>query len=118
MQKAFVKYGIDKFKLYIYEYFTYESKIISHKSLTELETSYILKFDFNTLYNFSSMAHNNQGYKHTEESKLKISKPGSKNPMYGKSHTENTKAKMSEKKNKYILGVGIFDLKGNLILKF
>lgn len=38
--------------------------------------------------------------------------------MYGKSHTENTKAKMSEKKNKYILGVGIFDLKGNLILKF
>ena len=48
------------------------------------------------------MAHNNQGYKHTEESKLKISKPGSKNPMYGKSHTENTKAKMSEKKNKYI----------------
>jgi len=118
MQKAFVKYGIDKFKLYIYEYFTYESKIISHKSLTELETSYISKFDFNTLYNFSLIAHNNLGYKHTEESKLKISKPGSKNPMYGKSHTENTKAIMSENKNKYNLGVGIFDLNGNLILKF
>ncbi|CCC14795.1 hypothetical protein SMACR_12679 [Sordaria macrospora] len=73
LQKAFVKYGLDKFKLYIYEYFTYESKIISHKSLTELppprgppqlccgvfrgggsETSYISKFDFDTLYNFSS----------------------------------------------------------------
>jgi group I intron endonuclease len=52
------------------------------------------------------------------ESKLKISKPGSKNPMYGIKHTEDTKAKMSEKKNKYILGVGIFDLNGNLISKF
>ena len=39
LQKAFVKYGLDKFKLYIYEYFTYESKIISHKSLTELPPS-------------------------------------------------------------------------------
>ena len=83
-QKAFIKYGIDKFKLYIYEYFTYESKIISHKLLTELETSYISKFYFNTLSNFSPIAYNNSGYKHTEESKLKISKPGSKNPMYGR----------------------------------
>ena len=41
LQKAFVKYGLDKFKICIYEYFTYESKIISHKSLTELETSYL-----------------------------------------------------------------------------
>jgi predicted GIY-YIG superfamily endonuclease len=118
LQKAFVKYGLDKFKLYIYEYFTYESKIISHKSLTELETSYISKFDFYTLYNFSPIAHNNLGYKHTDESKLKISKPGNLNPMYGKTHREDTKAKMSEMKNKYTSGVGIFDLKGNLISKF
>jgi len=41
LQKAFIKYGFDMFKIYIYEYFTYESRIISHKSLTELETSYI-----------------------------------------------------------------------------
>lgn len=118
LQKAFVKYGLGKFKLYIYEYFTYESKIISHKSLTELETSYISKFDFDTLYNFSLIAHNNLGYKHTDESKLKISKPGNLNPMYGKIHSEDTKAKMSESKNKYILGVGIFDLEGNLISKY
>ena len=38
--------------------------------------------------------------------------------MYGKSHSEETKAIMSEKKNKYPLGVGIFDLEGNLISKF
>lgn len=31
LQKAFVKYCLNKFKIYIYEYFTYESKIISHK---------------------------------------------------------------------------------------
>ncbi len=100
-----------------FKYFTYESKIVSHKSLTELETSYISKFDFDTLYNFSPIAHNNLGYKHTDESKLKISKPGNLNPMYGKTHSEDTKAKMSERKNKYSFGVGIFDLDGDLISK-
>ena len=118
LQKAFVKYGLDKFKLYIYEYFTYESKIISHKSLTELETSYLSKFKLETLYNFSLIAHNNLGYKHTNESKLKISKPGDLNPMFGKIHSEETKDMMRKRKNKYPLGVGIFDLQGNLISKF
>ena len=36
----------------------------------------------------------------------------------GKKHSEATKASMSEKKNKYPLGVGIYDLEDNLILKF
>jgi len=106
--------------LCIYEYLTYAcfaGKIISHKSLTELETSYISKFNFNSLYNFSPIAHNNLGYKHTDEAKLKISKPGKLNPMHEKSHSEETKAKISERMNKYPLGVGIFDLKGNLISK-
>lgn len=133
LQKAFAKYGYENFKICIFEYFTYESRIVSHKSLSMLETSYLSKFSFKTLYNFSVIAHNNLGYKHTscaarsacwtappglEETKLKISKPGKKNPMFGKSHNENTKAMMSEKKNKYPLGVGIFDLGGNLISKF
>jgi len=118
LQKAFIKYGFDKFKIYIYEYFTYQSKIISHKSLTELETSYIAKFSLATLYNFTSIAHNNLGYKHTDESKLKISKPGVLNPMYGRTHSEEAKALMSVRKNKYGLGVGIFDLDGNLLSKF
>ena len=38
--------------------------------------------------------------------------------MFGKKHSETTRAVMSEKKNKYPLGVGIFDLEGNLISKF
>lgn len=83
------------------------------------------------------------GYKHTEEAKLKmkdwykdknnhpmfgkthreetlplISKPGKLNPMFGKKHSELTKIKMSEKKNKYPNGIGIYDLNDNLILKF
>jgi len=36
----------------------------------------------------------------------------------GKKHSESTKAIMSAKKNKYSLGVGIYDLEDNLISKF
>jgi group I intron endonuclease len=58
------------------------------------------------------------GKTHTEEALGLISKPGELNPMFGKKHSEATKASMSEKKNKYPLGVGIYDLEDNLILKF
>ena len=143
LQNAFAKYGLDKFKFCIYEYFTYESKIVSSKGLTDLETSYISKFKFDTFYNFKATATSSLGYKHTEQARLKmieyykdksnqpmfgqthskeaialISKPGELNPMFGKKHNETTKAIMSNKKNKYPLGVGIFDLDGNLISKF
>ena len=76
------------------------------------------KFKLESLYNFSLIAHNNLGYKHTDESKLKISKPGDLNPMFGKKHSEETKDMMRKRKNKYLLGVAIFDLQGNLISKF
>ena len=71
LQKAFTKYGLDKFNFIIYEYFTYKSKIISNKALTDLETSYIIKFDFNKLYNFKATATSFLGYKHTEEARLR-----------------------------------------------
>ena len=143
LQKAFVKYGLDRFNFCVFEYFTYESKIISHKALTDLETRYISRFNFDSLYNFKATATSSLGYKHTEEARLKmvdyykckinhpmfgkthteealalISKPGELNLMFGKKHSEATKAAMSEKKNKYPLGVGIYDLDNNLILKF
>lgn len=35
-----------------------------------------------------------------------------------KRHSESTKAIMSDNKNKYSLGVGIYDLEDNLIYKF
>ncbi|GAA5114506.1 hypothetical protein GCM10023339_20310 [Alloalcanivorax gelatiniphagus] len=53
-----------------------------------------------------------------DEAKLKISKPGKLNPMYGKSHSDETKVNMSVLKKKYPLGVGIFYLQGNLVAKF
>ena len=38
--------------------------------------------------------------------------------MFGKKHSETSKAIMSDKKNKYSLGVGIYDLDNTLISKF
>ena len=49
-----------------------ESKIISNKALTDLETSYINRFNFDNLYNFKAIATSSLGYKHTEEARLKM----------------------------------------------
>ena len=133
LQKAFVKYGLDLFKFCIYEYFTYESKIISQKALTDLETSYILRFNFDSLiilklqpqvlWVIYIQKRQDQrwgitikikiiilclGETHTEEALALISKPGKLNPMFGLKHSEATKAVMSDKKNKYPLGVGLY----------
>lgn len=66
------KYGLDKFNFCIYEYFTYKSKIISNKALTDLESEYISKFKFDTLYNFKAIATSMLGYKHTEDARKKM----------------------------------------------
>ena len=143
LQEAFKKYGLENFNFCVFEYFTYVNKTLSSKHLTDLETIYIKRFNFDTLYNFKHTATSSLGYKHTEEAKLKmrnlyenknnhpmfgkrhtteslalISKPGKLNHMFGKKHSELTKAKMSMRRNKYPLGVGIYDLDDNLILKF
>jgi group I intron endonuclease len=143
LQRAIEKHGLDNFCFYVFEYFDYVDANISHEAITDLETAYINKFSFIMLYNFMRTATSSLGYKHTEEAKLKmsqrladktnhpmfgkthskealalISKPGELNPMYGKKHSEETKLKMRQKKNKYINGVGIYDLEGNLIEKF
>ena len=111
--------------------------------MTDLETSYIKRYPFDSLYNFKANATSLAGYKHTDEAKLKmltrlkdkrnhpmfgkthtaearelISKPGKLNPMFGKSHSLLTREKMSDKKGKHLLGVGIYDLNDNLISKF
>ena len=38
--------------------------------------------------------------------------------MYGKTHSDETRSIMAKKRNKYLNGVGIFDLNKNLINKF
>jgi group I intron endonuclease len=143
LQKAILKYGLDKFDFCVYEYFTYHSKVVSNKALTDLETSYIEKYPFENLYNFMKTATSLESYKHTDEAKLKmldrfkdksnhpmygkkhteeslklISKPGELNPMYGKLHSEETKGKISCRMSKHPYGVGIYDLNDNLIAKF
>lgn len=126
LQKAFDKHGLDKFNWVIYEYFSYETKILSNEGLTKLETSYIKAFYFSTLYNIKREASNMLGYKHTDEAIQKmierykdktnhpmfgenhseevlksISKPGELNPMFGKKHNDKTKELMAIRKNKY-----------------
>ena len=143
LQKAFEKYGLENFNFCIYEYFTYESKVVSHKSLTDLETSYLERFHIDTIYNYTTSAISIKGYKHTGEAKSKmikryenkenhpmygkshteealalISKPGELNPMFGRKHSEVTKDNISSKLSKYPLGVGIYDLDNNLIAQF
>jgi group I intron endonuclease len=58
------------------------------------------------------------GKNHSKEVLRLISKPGSLNPMFGKKHSDESKKLMGIKKNKYLNGVGIFDLEDNLIQKF
>lgn len=53
-------------------YFTYKSKAISNKSLTDLESDYIKKFKFDTLYNFKAIATSLLDYKYTEEAIKKM----------------------------------------------
>ena len=72
LQNAIVKHGLDKFSYGVLEYFTYDSKLVSNKSLTDLETSYIEKYSFEILYNFKRTATSMLGYKHTDEAKLKM----------------------------------------------
>lgn len=76
-----------------------ESKIISDKALTDLETSYIKRFNFDNLYNFKATATSSLGYKHTEEARLKMVdyyKYKNNHPMFGKTHTEQALALISK----------------------
>ena len=74
LQASILKYGINNFNFCIYEYFSYENKSISSKLLTDLESTYIKKFQFSKLYNFMRNATSLEGYKHTDEAKERMVK--------------------------------------------
>lgn len=74
LQAAILKYGIEDFIFCVYEYFIYKNKLTSAKPLTDLETIYIIKFNFSNLYNFMKTATSLQGYKQTDAAKLKMVK--------------------------------------------
>ena len=52
LQNVIAKYGLAKLNFCISEYFIYDSKGVSQKALTNLETSYLYKYPFHVLYNF------------------------------------------------------------------
>jgi group I intron endonuclease len=81
LQRAINKYGLGKFKIVIYFYYTDTTL-----SLTDIETSVIASFDFSLLYNFKKDATSMLGYKHTEEAKEKMRSrflDKTNHPMFG-----------------------------------
>ena len=100
IKQAIKKYGIENFKK---EYLVFCDK---EDKLNWFERFYIRKYgstNGNIGYNITKGGGGILGYKHTEEEKKKISKPGILNPMYGKPGTklgthlsDETKRKISE----------------------
>lgn len=99
LQQAWSKYGLDNFNFIIYEYFSYQSKLVSAKTLTNLESKYITYFNHSTLYNFKKDATSMLGYKHTTDTIEKMVnrfKDKSNHPMYNKTHTSEAKLLISK----------------------
>lgn len=106
IHRAIRKYGAENFKIELLD-----SKSISSDELNEAEIYHIACLDtFNGVgYNSCVGGLNTIGYKHTDETKSKISaaltgpgngnfgKFGKNHPSYGKKHSEATIAKMSGK---------------------
>lgn len=119
LQRAIRKHGINNFIFVVYELAPY------HKpDILLLEDLYLSLIHPDLLYNFRLSATSMLGYKHTAEavakmvarlaepsdhpffgkshiwaSRLLISKPGTLNPMFGKSQTKETRATMSAQKS-------------------
>ena len=97
ISRALIKYGYSNFSLEILEY-------CNIANLTEREQYYMDKL--NPRYNTLKIAGSSSGHKHSEETKLKISKAlkgvyvKEKSPLFGRSHSEETKALMSLTRSK------------------
>lgn len=92
LQRAYNKYGKDKF---FYEIIQYCNKEVLIKN----EQYWINHFDsFNNGYNSLPNANSRTGYIATENEKKKNSeaKKGNKNPMFGKKHSKESLDKISE----------------------
>lgn len=111
LQRAWIKYGEDKFVFEILE-------LCDEDLLDELETKYINMYNAQNPtkgYNMESggnaqkhlsaetkakIGNSNRGKCHSEETKRKMSEDrvGTQNSMYGKKHSEDSRKKMSEAK--------------------
>ena len=104
--KALEEYGLENFEVSILE------KNLEIKDLDKYEQywmDFYESYNENIGYNICKKAHSTQGYKHTEESKKKMSEIkkaffkanpnflcGENNPMYGKHPSQETRDKMSK----------------------
>lgn len=97
ISRALIKYGYCNFSIEILEYCEIDN-------LTEREQYYMDKL--NPRYNTLKIAGSSSGYKHSEETKIKISKAlkgiyvKEKSPLFGRTHSEETKALMSLTRSK------------------
>jgi len=108
---ALLKYGHTNFSVWILEY-------VEPKQLALVETRYIT--DLIPYYNVLNQGYSSIGYKHTEETKLQLSKlalnrvhseetkaliakavTGENNPFYSKSHSMEAKVRMIEANSHY-----------------
>lgn len=110
LQRAFNKHGRNNFSFVIYAFADY-----SLPAIMDLETLFITYFKREKLYNLKFHATTMLGYKHREDTKKLISKPGKLNPMYGKSHLDSTKRLISDK-----IGnpVTLYNKNGEYVLTF
>ena len=98
LYRAIKKYGWDKFEISVIE------KVDDILMLNEREVFWIN--ELKPKYNIKEGGNCARGYKHSEDTKNKISETkkaskrniGSNNPFYGKSHSEETKQKIREAK--------------------
>jgi group I intron endonuclease len=93
LSNAIKKYGKENFKIEIVKKCNNINELnIEEEILIKKENS------VNCGYNLSSGGLNK---KHSKESKLKMSKPGAKNPMYGQSRSDLTKYNKAQKGKKW-----------------
>jgi group I intron endonuclease len=95
LQFSWNKYGEDNFIFEIVE------EVLDKTLLLEREQYYLdfyKSYEKEIGYNILKIAGNSLGFKHTEETKQKLSElnKGKKSIWYGKKHTEETKRKISE----------------------
>jgi group I intron endonuclease len=91
LQNTYNKYGKDIFKIGVLEF-------CEIGVLIEREQFYINSYDKDELFNLRLIAESNKGFKHSEETKKKLSE-NLKGNQYalGMKHTDETKLKISEK---------------------